>query len=185
MSISNPTQREQDSQADRRLAEMVLFVAERCQSDSKFGATKLNKILFFADAMSFIQRGKPIIGCEFMKLGQGPVPRRLVPVRENLINAGRAVVQKKTLVPGREQHRLIPLDQPKLDAFTPDDIKFLDEVIGLLCDRSAAEVSELSHRVPAWEIAEDKETIPLEAAFIQSVDHTDSDVSLALSFFRK
>lgn len=183
MTTSIPPKK-QESQVDDRLAEMVLFISERCQNDPKFGATKLNKILFFADALSFIQKGRAIVGCEFMKLGQGPVPRRLVPVREKLISSGRATMQKRKLVSGFEQHRLIPLGNPELGSFAPDDIKFLDEIIERLSEHNAGEISELSHQVPAWEIANEKETIPLEAVFIQSIDHKEADVSSAISFLR-
>ena len=36
------------------------------QADSKFGATKLNKILWWSDFLACAQRGKPITGIEYM-----------------------------------------------------------------------------------------------------------------------
>ena len=43
-----------------RLLELILYVAEKCQDDPKFGATKLNKILWWADFLAYAQHGTPI-----------------------------------------------------------------------------------------------------------------------------
>ncbi|GAA5126793.1 SocA family protein [Luteolibacter yonseiensis] len=185
MSISNPTPREREAQADNRLAEMILFIAQKCNGDPKFGATKLNKILFFADFFSFVKRGKPIVGCDFMRLGKGPAPRHMKPVRDSLVSAGRAVVQERQLVSGHTQHKVLALKEPDLSEFSGEDINFMLEIICALKPFSAEEVSELSHSHPAWEIAEDKESIPLEAAFIMSMDHEESDIATALGLHKK
>ena len=63
---------------DRRLAELILYIAEKCEHDPGFGAVKLNKILAFADFSSYFETGKPITGAEYMRLPQGPAPRRLL-----------------------------------------------------------------------------------------------------------
>ena len=69
---------------DRRLAELILYIAEKCERDPNFGATKLNKILAFADFSAYFETGRPITGAEYMRTPQGPVPRRLPPVRAEL-----------------------------------------------------------------------------------------------------
>lgn len=40
---------------DRRLAELILYIAEKCERDPNFGATKLNKILTFADFSAYLR----------------------------------------------------------------------------------------------------------------------------------
>lgn len=162
---------------DRRLGEAMLHIATRSEDDPKFGAVKLNKILFFADAISFVRNGKAIVGCEFMRLDQGPVPRRFLPVKDSLEQSKRAVLQNKVLVSGRTQKRLIALDPPDLREFSGEEIALLDTVIAALRDRDAQEVSDMSHALPAWELAENKETIPLEAAFIQTLNPDSSDIA--------
>lgn len=158
MTISDP---------DRRLRELMLHVAARCQNDPTFGATKLNKILFFADFSSFIKTGKPVTGAVYMRQDNGPVPRRLVPAREELIGRGRAVIQKNELWNGMVQNRLIALDKADLSAFTKEELQQVEAVVENLDGRTAAEVSKLSHdECLAWEIAEDGEDIPYEAAFL-------------------
>lgn len=158
--------------ADLRLAEMMLFVASRSEDDKKFGATKLNKILFFADFVSMRRRGFPIVGSAFQRLPQGPAPKRLLPVRDQLIATKRAVMRSVKLASGFTQQRLTALDEPVLNHFSAEDIAIVTEIMNLLSDHSAEEVSELSHTIPAWELAEDKEEIPFFAAFISSIRPT-------------
>ena len=49
---------------ERKLKELILYVADRCEADPTFGAIKLNKTLFYADFLAFASTGKPITGVE-------------------------------------------------------------------------------------------------------------------------
>lgn len=75
------------AQSDERLAELIVYISQKCANHRKFGATKLNKILFYADFGSFKKYGCSITGTEYMKLPNGPVPRQLVPQRKALLAA--------------------------------------------------------------------------------------------------
>ena len=130
-----------------------------------FGAIKLNKILWWSDFLAYAQHGKPITGVEYRRLGRGPAPRRLVPVREVLVSNQDAVVQRQHMLGGFVQDRVVPLREPNLELFTASQIDLVNQVIGTLWGRSANEVSHLSHG-KAWEIANDGESIPYEAVFL-------------------
>lgn len=71
-------------QNDEKLKELILYLADRSNNDEKFGATKLNKLLFYADFLAYVYLGTSITGQEYQVLDQGPAPRRLVPVRESM-----------------------------------------------------------------------------------------------------
>ena len=71
-----------------KFSEMVLHVAGRLQADRAGGATKLNKVLFFAEFTHLRRHHRVISGCEFQKLPHGPAPRQLLPVRQRLIDSG-------------------------------------------------------------------------------------------------
>src|SRR5271169_3849241 len=69
---------------DKKLIELILLISEWSQSDPKFGAIKLNKLLFHSDFSAFLTFGKPITGQEYFALPQGPAPRRLKPITEKM-----------------------------------------------------------------------------------------------------
>lgn len=172
---------DKNAQSDEKLGEMLLHIAQKSANDPRFGAVKLNKLVFFSDCAAFIQKGATITGSKFMRLGQGPVPKRLVPVRKKLIADERAAIQKVQLVSGNEQHRLIALDKPRLDAFfTAGEISLVDSIIEEFWHLTADEISDFSHAMPAWNIAEDQEDIPIESAFVLSLKPTPADEVLAL-----
>ena len=116
-----------------RFAEMVLHVAVRLQDDRAGGATKLNKILFFAE-FTHLRRHKHVIsGCEFQKLPHGPAPRQLLPVRRRLIESGAAELVEEDFL-GRPQHRLIPSRAANLDVFTDEEMQTIEDVLTQLAD---------------------------------------------------
>ena len=160
-----PTFAFDDPQGEDRLRELILYIAEECQADSKFGATKLNKILWWSDFLACAQRGKPITGIEYMRLGKGPAPKRLLPVREAMQADGEIVVTKVASLGGYVQQRIVPLREPDLSVFQPAEIALVDRVIRALWPKTAKGVSNLSHG-KAWEVAADRAPIPYEAVFL-------------------
>lgn len=150
---------------EKRLRELILYISAQCQNDSRFGATKLNKILWWADFLSYAQYGKPITGIEYQRLGNGPAPRRLVPVRNAMQAAGEIAFAEVAVRGGHIQKKIVPLRQPDLDLFGPTDIAVVDDVIRALWKKTATGVSSLSHG-KAWEVAADGESIPYEAVFL-------------------
>ncbi|MFA5885459.1 MAG: Panacea domain-containing protein [Acidimicrobiia bacterium] len=77
---------------EAKLTELVLLVADRLRDDRAGGATKLNKVLSFADFAHCRRTGHSITGAEYQKLPQGPAPRRLLPIRDRLLRGGGAEV---------------------------------------------------------------------------------------------
>ncbi len=62
--------------------------------------------------------------------------------------------------------RLVPRRDPKLELFTRDEIKQVDQAIEALWNKTAVEASELSHQEMGWQMVARGETIPYEAALL-------------------
>ncbi len=173
-----------DKLSDERLGELILYVADKSASDKYYGATKINKILFFADFNAYAQRGKSITGAEYMGLPQGPVPRRLVAVREQLVAEGAITVRKKAFNGGKIQERIIALREPNLELFSGWEISLVDSVITHFRGKSAAEMSQLSH-ARIWRLAgTEKGAIPYQSIFI-SEENADSHDATRLRKLRE
>ncbi|MBK9516193.1 MAG: SocA family protein [Anaeromyxobacter sp.] len=151
---------------EHKLGELIVYIASKCEKHVRFGATKLNKILFYADFIAYENLGKPITGAEYQKLPHGPAPVRLLPVQAQLV-ALQAVVKREGVTPGGyTEKRLVPLRRANLKGFEPDEIAVVDEVIEAFKDASAVAVSEFSHRMPGWKFALDNEVIPYFTALL-------------------
>jgi Protein of unknown function (DUF4065) len=115
-----------------KLTELVVYVATRTQHDQTAGATKLNKYLYFADFAAVRRLGHPITGAVYQKLPHGPAPRRLRPVRDELVRCGDARLEKRTDALGFVHHDLIPVREAHTELFSPDELALVNEVIATL-----------------------------------------------------
>lgn len=151
---------------EKRFAELMLYISAKSASDPKFGATKLNKILFYADFLAYAQLGDSITGFEYQKIEHGPAPRHILKVRRSLEQQGALAVSNVPLREGRTQTRVIAKRKPKLDLFRPKEIPLVDEVIKKLWGLDAESVSTLSHLEIGWQVAKLNETIPYGTIFL-------------------
>jgi hypothetical protein len=150
---------------ESKFTELLLYVAERLAGDRAGGATKLNKVLFFAEFAHVRRHGTPISGAEYQKLPQGPAPRRLKPVRDTLVAAGAAAVAREEFL-GFELHRLVPMRPANTTVFTPAELETIDRVLSDLEGLNARQVSDLSHEEAGWRLVDDGDVIPYEAALV-------------------
>ena len=160
---------------ESKFRELVLYIASRCEGDPTFGMIKLNKELFFADFWAYAKYEKPITGAEYIKLQFGPAPRLMSPIREEMEKDGDIVIVHREQFVGYPQKRVVARREPDLSEFTGNEIALVNEVIGEFASDNAAELSDLSHQFPGWQMASDKEIIPYEAIFISNAPVTTED----------
>lgn len=169
---------------DDKMAELILYISDKCQSDSAFGATKLNKILFYADFSYYAKHGTPITGQEYMRLAKGPAPRHLVPIREEMVRRGDLLIRSQQFG-SWPQKRTIALRDADLREFSGEEIAMVDSVIQSLWGRTATEVSEISHRFDGWQFASDRQTIPYAAALTSEREPDEDDYAFAAELGRE
>lgn len=166
-SVGGDTPRREDGRMDvhyneQKFTEMLLYVADRLRSG---GATKLNKVLFFADFAHVRRTGAPITGARYQKLPWGPAPRRLVPVRDRLVDVGDAHLEHVEFL-GRTLQRLMPDRAADVSVLTDEELATIDQVLADLDGLIAHQVGDLSHEEPGWRMVGEGETIPYEAALV-------------------
>jgi hypothetical protein len=133
------------------MKELILHVAKESHDDPSFGAVKLNKILFYADFMSYLRRGKSITDQEYFALKEGPGPRRFVPIRKDMEKDGEIAIQQVTLgLSLKPQQRVIPLRDPDYSRLEAEDIVVADDVVRLLRGKNGRQVSDMSHEFAGW-----------------------------------
>jgi len=150
---------------DRKFRELILFVARETEDDRSCGATKLNKILFYADFRAYEQLGRSITGERYQKLERGPAPRRMVPVAEAMASEGLCAWDEQDYF-GFSLRKLVPLREPDLSILSPQEIEVARRVIHELAALNATEVSDLSHRFAGWQATEIGEDIPYVTVFV-------------------
>ena len=152
-----------------KFRELVVYICKKSEDDPTFGAIKLNKVLYYADFAAYRVLGKPITGAQYQKLHEGPAPQELLAARSVLINEGEARIETRPYFTGT-QKRLVIEDgrDADLDMFAPAELPIVDEIIAYFHGKTAREVSDISHREPGWALAEDREIIPYETAWLSA-----------------
>jgi hypothetical protein len=148
----------------RRLQEAILYVAQRCQSAPLFGLIKLNKILWRADFLSFVERGQPVTGRQYQRLPQGPAPIEMKPVLNEMLRSGLVRIELARVI-NYDERRVMPLVEPNLSLFSKGDLDQLDRSIAFYWDKTGKETSDQSHGV-AWKTRENGESMPYELAYL-------------------
>ncbi len=149
----------------QKFRELILYIAEKSHGDRRFGAIKLNKILYYADFAAYRRLGAPITGDEYQHLSEGPAPRHLLEHRDYLIEDGSAELR---FVPYANcvQQRLVPMRKPDVGLFHPDELAIVDEVIEDLRPLNARQLSDQSHEELGYRLTQDGETIPYRTAWL-------------------
>jgi len=148
-----------------KFKELILYIARESEGDSTFGATKLNKILFFCDFLSYRAYGESITGQRYFKLPFGPAPRPLLPVVTELIDEGACIKVQRSHY-GKPQDTMFAKRDANLEVFKSRDIALAAHVLRQLRDNDATQVSDLSHEFIGWQLARDQEDIPYETIFL-------------------
>jgi hypothetical protein len=137
---------------------LVLYIAWKAGRRDWFGATKLNKILWFAEARAYVLHGAPIAGATYIREKHGPVPKQMMPVRAELEHAGKIRVFKEG-----QLIRVTADEKPDMTGFSRTELQIVDHWIDYVDrEHTAGTISDESHDY-AWDIAHMGEEIPLYA----------------------
>jgi Protein of unknown function (DUF4065) len=150
---------------DRKLRELILYVALRTQDDPYCGAIKFNKILYTADFRAYLELGHSITGHPYVAQEHGPVPKRLLPVRTNLVATGAADVVQEQAGP-YTQDRIYALRQPSRETFSREELDLVDRVIEELRPLHWTKLSAITHETPGWRAVKFGEDISYDTAFV-------------------
>ncbi len=163
-----------------RMKKLVHYMCSLCEDPSKFGATKLNKALWYADTIAYQMYGESISGEKsYVKRQFGPVPKKILATLDRLESDGSLLV-KRTRHMGFEKKDLISLTDPDVSVFSDQEKEIIEEVVQVISNHhTAASISNLSHDI-IWEAAEIGEEIPIYAVLAsQAAPITDEDKAWA------
>jgi len=162
----------------KKLRELILYIAAVSEGDEMFGSTKLNKLLFFSDFLCFMETGNAITGEEYQKLKNGPAPRAMLRVSEEMRQAHELELADRRHY-GKLQKRPLALRDPDLSIFTATEIAIVERVLRRFWDKNASEISATSRQFIEWQLAGEGETIPYVSSLFYTRDLTRQEMEWA------
>ena len=146
-------------QSTERLKNLLLHILEQMGETFQ---TKMNKVLFYIDFLSYREQGRAISGLAYQAMEFGPVPQRW----DRVYSAFDDVEQMEKLVKGQECLSLLANGTADMSGFSVGEMAVIDQVCELMKKMTSREASQMSHREPLWNAhVEKQELIPFSEAF--------------------
>jgi len=142
-----------------RLKNIMLYILNRCD---EVWCTKMNKLLFYTDFMSYRERGMAMTGLSYRAIDFGPVPERWDRVYSEFPEVRQELRQVGDFVGSV----LIASAEAANTMFTDAELKVLDAICTHFGKITSREISRISHDEEAWLNHHEKhERIPFDEAF--------------------
>ena len=142
-----------------RLKNIMLYIINRCDD---VWCTKMNKLLFYVDFLSYRERGLAMTGLSYRAIDFGPVPDRW----DRVYSEFSEVKQELRQVGDFVGSILTASQEADMSMFTDDEINVLEAVCSNFGNKSSREISHLSHEEKAWiDYHANHERIPFIEAF--------------------
>ena len=142
-----------------RLKNIMLYILNRCDD---VWCTKMNKLLFYTDFMSYRERGMAMSGLSYRAIDFGPVPERWDRVYSEFPEVRQELRQVGDFVGSI----LKTSEKADNSLFIDDELKVLDAICTHFSKMTSREISRISHDEEAWLNHHDKhEYIPFDDAY--------------------
>ena len=142
-----------------RLKNIMLYVLNHCD---EVWCTKMNKLLFYVDFLSYRERGIAMTGLTYRAIDFGPVPERW----DRVYSEFPEVKQELRQVGDFVGSILNTTEKADISLFSEDELKVLDVVCVHFAKKSSREMSRISHDEAAWMNHKDNhERIPFGDAY--------------------
>lgn len=128
----------------RRMKNIILYFISKCGGVFN---TKMNKLLFYADFLSYKRHGIGISGLRYVAIQYGPVPVRWDVIYGSIDEVNSEIVAFPS---GNSGVNLCSDAKPDMSIFSKEEISILDYVLEKFRNLKSNELSVISHQEDAW-----------------------------------
>ena len=151
-----------------KLRETLLYVLNKVGGKPNVGETVLYKLLYFIDMDYYEKYGKSITGLTYIHNTYGPSPVRDFSAVVTDMQAHDELDIVETKFFNNKQKKYLPQTTPNLEKLTAREIKHIDEELARLSDKTASELSDLSHKDTPWIVAKQGKPIDYRDVFYRT-----------------
>src|SRR5258706_10305733 len=153
---------------------LVHYICEKAEDPSVLGSVKLNKVLWYSDAVHYMVKGQSITGATYVKRQWGPVPTGKVKAIDQLIGEGK-IARGHVDHFGHTKDEYIAIQEADKDIFSGEEIALVDQAFDHVClKHTAKSIIEETHGT-IWELAEMGEVLPYETVFAYHLGEVDEN----------
>ena len=167
---------------DRKLRELILYLAERMENDAHPGEGRIKaaKLLWLADFEAYRRLGKSITGARYVADELGPAPIEELLALRDLVDAGDLEIQ-----PGYRRQQLLRAQRPAdLSLFSDPERGVIEEMLKKYRKWTGKQLVDLAHEFPGWKVAKRGADVPLRSVHISAKGPTKQDIARARELAR-
>jgi transcriptional regulator with XRE-family HTH domain len=147
-----------------KFKEVLLYLVNKTADKPNIGQTALYKLLYFIDFDFYEKNFRPVMGATYIKNNFGPTPVSFAKIVRELENEGKLLEVKSNYF-NYDQTRYMVTKEPQISLLSGVELKHIDDEIDRLANKSARELSDLSHIDTPWRVAKEREVLDYYHAF--------------------
>lgn len=151
----------------QKFKQVLLYVLGKTAGKPNIGMTALYKLLYFIDFDYFEKYEEQLMGLTYIKNHHGPTPREFSAVVAAMKSKGE-VEELRSKYFKYDQKKFLPLKTPDLSLLSAQELEMVDDVLARYGDKTATELSALSHEDTPWAVAKEKEDLHYDLVFYRS-----------------
>lgn len=159
-----------------KFKQVLLYILNKVGSRPNIGETTIYKLLYFIDFDYYEKFEEQLIGARYIRNNYGPTPVHFRKVIDDLVknNQIEEVQSKFFQYP---QKKFLPKVSPDLSLISGQEVTHIDNVLSRLGDKTAKELTALSHSDTPWMVKKQGEELDYESVFYRDPIHSVRDNS--------
>ncbi len=150
-----------------KFKQVFLHILAKVGAKPNVGQTVLYKLLYFIDFDYYELNEKQLMGLSYIKNTYGPTPVDFAKLIHQMQEDGQ-IEEVKTKYYQHEMTKYLPIASPNLELLSAKELDFIDWELEKHSNKSASELSALSHKDIPWIGAKEKEILDYEAVFYRT-----------------
>lgn len=147
-----------------KFKQVLLYILEKTAGKPNVGMTVLYKLLYFIDFDYYEKYEEQLMGLTYFKNTHGPAPREFAKVVEEM-KQENCIEEVKSTYFQYDQKKFLPHKQADLSKINGNELEMIDDVLARYSDKSASEISRISHEDMPWAAAKIGEDLEYEHVF--------------------
>jgi uncharacterized phage-associated protein len=150
-----------------KFKEVLLYILSKIGAKPNVGQTVIYKLLYFMDFDFYELYEEQILGLRYIKNTYGPTPTDFDKIVKQMQKANELEIIK-TKHFSHNQTKYMPIRVADLTGLSAKEIKHINSVLRKYSNKTATELSDISHRDVPWITTKNKAVIPYEAVFYRT-----------------
>lgn len=144
-----------------KTTELIIYIADQLKDNPNYGATLLNKSLYYTDLMQYLTKGTTITDFQYVHQDKGPTPEpgRFLRLLQLLKENGDIEIIE-VLFFNYRQKKVLAKRPPNITVFEKEEIVLINDVVKKIGELNAREASDQTHELLAWKLSEKMEVLP-------------------------